>query len=40
MIYTAYVNELEERSYQHVTFDMEGWSSVYFIAKDRVKKSK
>lgn len=35
MIYTAYVNELEERSYQHVTFDMEDWSFVYFTAKDK-----
>jgi hypothetical protein len=34
MIYTAYVNELEERSYQHVTFNMEDWSYVYFTAKD------
>lgn len=35
MIYTAYVNELEERSYQQVTFDMEDWSFVYFTAKDK-----
>ncbi|MBG9587987.1 hypothetical protein [Cytobacillus firmus] len=35
MIYTAYVNELEERYYQHVTFDMEDWSFVYFTAKDK-----
>ena len=35
MIYTAYINELEERSYQHVSFDMEDWSFVYFTAKDK-----
>ncbi|MFV0974144.1 hypothetical protein JK627_09280 [Bacillus paranthracis] len=34
MIYTAYITELEERSYQCVTFDMEDWSFVYFTAKD------
>ncbi|MCK8099395.1 hypothetical protein MTN95_08425 [Bacillus sp. 2CMS4F] len=35
MIYTAYINELEERSYQHVSFDMEDWSFVYFSANDK-----
>lgn len=35
MIYTAYVNELEERSYQQVTFDMEDWFFVYFTAEDK-----
>lgn len=35
MIYTAYIKELEERSYQSVKFDMEDWSFVYFTAKDK-----
>jgi len=30
MIYTAYITELEERSYQCVTFNMEDLSFVYF----------
>lgn len=34
MIYTAYITELEERSYQCVTFNMEDLSFVYFTAKD------
>lgn len=35
MIYLAYINELEGRPYQHVRFDMEDWSFVYFTAKDK-----
>ncbi|MCY8921153.1 hypothetical protein [Bacillus atrophaeus] len=35
MIYSAYINELEERSFQHISFDMEDWSFVYFTAKDK-----
>lgn len=34
MIYTGYITELEKRSYQCVTFDMEDGSFVYFTAKD------
>ncbi|MCY9160062.1 hypothetical protein MOF25_06905 [Bacillus atrophaeus] len=35
MIYPAYINELEERSYEHVSFDMEDCYFVYFTAKDK-----
>lgn len=35
MIYTAYITELEERSFQCVTVDMEDLSFVYFTAKDK-----
>lgn len=35
MIYSEYITELEDRSYEHVSFDMEDWSFVYFTSKDK-----